>query len=180
MIGTRDLKSAEGELNVLTYDYVSIEKYSIFDYEYAGGEKHSTYQFVNTPKHSTYVSNEKHFLPIACVSLIGSDETNGQRGKAISATYTERQLHKITIPQNHNSIGRIKLQAMHASVKIWDMTIHYKGGRKQIVQLPGIIYQNSESSFIDLNEDTGIESVTFTLNAVTFSEKAPVLWIWGR
>ena len=164
----------------MTYDYVSIEKYSIFDYEYAGGEKRSTYEFVNRQINSTYVSNEKHFLPIACVSLIGSDETNGQKGKAISATYTERQLHKITIPHPHNAVGRIKLQALHASVKIWDMTIHYKGGKKQIVQLPGIIYQNSESSFIDLIEDSGIESVTFTLNAVTFSDKAPVLWIWGR
>jgi hypothetical protein len=126
------------------------------------------------------VSNEKHFLPIACVSLIGTDDTNGRKGKLISATYTERQLHKITIPQEQNNVARIKLQALHASVKVWDMTVHYKGGKKQIVHLPSIIYQNSESSFIDLNDDGGIESVTFALNAVTFSDKAPVLWIWGR
>ena len=178
-IASNDLRSAR-ENKALTYDYVSIEKYSIFDYEYASSQKHSTFDNVTAPRHSTYVSTEKHFLPIACVSLIGSSETNGHKGKVISATYTERQLHKATIPKGHEQIARIKLQALHASVKLWDMTMHYKNGRKQMVQLPGIIYQNSESPFIDLKEDGGIESISFTLNAVTFSDKAPVLWIWGR
>lgn len=155
----------------MTYDYVSIERYSIFDYEY-----------VNIAKPSTYVNTEKQnqFLPIACVSLIGSAETTGRKGKAVSATYTERQLHKATIPQRHDGIERIKLQALNASVKLWDMTIHYKKGRKQMVHLPGIIYQNSESQIIALMEQGGVESISFTLNAVTFSDKAPVLWIWGR
>ena len=158
----------------MTYDYVSIEKYSIFDYEYAS--------HASSGGHSIYVSTEKqkNFLPIACVSLIGSPETEGQKGKLITATYTERQLHKATMPRGHEEIGRIKLQALHASVKLWDMTIHYENGRKQIVQLPDIIYQNTVSQIIDLKETGGIKSISFTLNAVTFSDKAPVLWIWGR
>jgi hypothetical protein len=165
----------------LTYDYVSIEKHSIFDYDYQRSAKQTTYDYASTEKHSTYVSTAKQnkFLPIVCVKLFGSTENNGRKENFISAMYAERQLHKAAIPERHNEIERIKLQALNASVKLWDMTIHYKNGRKQLVQLPGIIYQNSESPMIDLNEEGGIESVTFSLNAVTFSEKDPVLWIWG-
>jgi hypothetical protein len=161
---------------------VSIEKFSIFDYEYPATERQSTYKYVSTEKHSTYVSIEKQggFLPIACASIIGSDESNGEKGKLISATYAERQLHKVSIPKRHDAIRTIKLQALHASVKLWDMTIHYRNGRKQLVQVPGIIYQNGESPFVHLTEEGGLEAVTFALNAVTFSDKAPVLWIWGR
>lgn len=160
---------------------MSIEKHSIFDYDYGIGEKkYSPYENVSTDKPPIYAIADKQykFLPIVCVRLFGSSEANGGKGK-LTSTYTERQLHKATIPQTHDDILRIKLQALHASVKLWDMTIHYKNGRKQLVQLPDIIYQNGESKLIDLKEQGGIESITFSLNAVTFSEQAPVLWIWG-
>ena len=166
----------------MTYDYVSIERYSIFDYEYASSTNFSTN--VRSEKYSTnyHVSteNQKKFLPIVCVKLFGSSETHGEKEKLLSATYAARQLHKATIPQRHNEIETIKLQALNASVKLWDMTIHYRNRRKEIVQLPGIIYQNSESQVIELKEESGIESITFTLNAVTYSDETPVLWIWGR
>ena len=152
---------------------MSIGRYSIFDYEYASSANFSTNDYVST-------ENQKQFLPIVCVKLFGSAETHGDGRKVLKATYAERQLHKATIPQRHHQIATIKLQALNASVKLWDMTIHYKNRRKQIVQLPGIIYQNGESPVIELKEEGGIESITFSLNAVTFSEQAPVLWIWGR
>ena len=164
----------------MTYDYVSIAKHSIFDYEYVINESRRTVDYVTTPTSSTYVSNENHFLPIACVSLIGPSELNGKKGKPVSANYTERQLHKVTIPARHKEVERIKLQALHASVKLWDMTIHYKNGKKHTPNIPGIIYQNGESPFIDLKEESGIESITFSLNAVTSSDSAAVIWIWGR
>ena len=168
----------------MTYDYVSIAKYSIFDYDYASNEKYSTHSNVSTDKNSTnhYVSTEtyKKFLPIVCVTLFGLSDSNNQKGKLAGATYAERQLHKATIPPRNYVILTIKLQALNSSVKLWYLTIHYKNGRKQIVQLPGIIYQNGESQVIDLKEEGGIQSITFTLNAVTYSEQTPVVWIWGR
>jgi hypothetical protein len=176
-------RDQSGRTKALTYDYVSIEKYSIFDYDYpSSSDSHTTHDHLRTEKHWTYVStsNQKHFLPIVCVKLFGSTETDGRKGMPLSAMYAQRQLHKATIPERHNDVGRIKLQALHASVKLWDMTIHYRSGRKQMVQMPEIIYQNCESPFIDLKEEGPMESVTFSLNAVAFSDKDPVLWIWGR
>lgn len=136
-------------------------------------EKHSPYHYMS-------IEHEKKALPIAYVALAGSAKTNGQKGKLVSATYAERQSHSATIPQEYNEVGSIKLQALNASVKVWDMTIYYKNGRTQTVPSPGIIYLNNESPFIDLEEEGGVKMITFSLNAVTFTHNAPVVWIWGR
>ena len=144
-------------------------------YDYAvSTENESTYEYpVNTGK-------QKKLAPIARIALIGSGEVNGRKGKVVSPTYTERQLHKATIPQEYDEIGSIKLEARNASVKLWDMTIYYRDGPIQTVTPPGIIYRNSKSTFIELEEAGGINIITFSLNAVSFSDHAPELWIWGR
>ena len=70
---------------------------------------------------------------------------------------------------------------MNASVKLWEMTIYYRDGPIQVVvPPPGIIYRDSESAFIELEEAGGINIITFSVNAVSYSEKPPEIEIWGR
>jgi hypothetical protein len=143
-------------------------------YDYAvSTEKHLKRGYVDTRRLKT-------FVPMARIALSGSPEAEGQKGKLVSPTYIERQLHKATISQDYSGIESIKVQARNASVKLWDMTIYYRDGPIQIVPPPGIIYRNSESPYIELEESCGINIITFSLNAVSFSEKPPELWIWGR
>jgi hypothetical protein len=63
---------------------------------------------------------------MARIALSGSPEAEGQKGKLVSPTYIERQLHKATISQDYSGIESIKVQARNASVKLWDMTIYYR------------------------------------------------------
>ena len=157
----------------MIYDYaVRTENRSTDDY-IVSTESTSPYNYARPEK-------QKELLPIARIALTGSKKSEGQKGNLVSPTYIERQLHKATIVQDYSGIESIKLQARNASVKLWDMTIYYRDGPIQIVPPPGIIYRNSESPYIELEESGGINIITFSLNAVSFSEKPPELWIWGR
>ena len=48
------------------------------------------------------------------------------------------------------------------------------------MSLPDIIYGNADAPAVRLNERGGIRMKTFNLNAVTFSKKTAVIWIYGR
>ena len=116
-------------------------------------------------------------LPIAYIALGDSEESPSQN--LVRATYDESQLYTATILQAYSAIGSVKLEAVNAAVKLWDITINFKNGRTQKVELRGTIYDNSESPFIDLEEEGGIKTITFSMNARRLSYKTPVIWIWG-
>ena len=115
--------------------------------------------------------------------MIGSaTEAYGQKWKLISSTTATRKIryHLAVIPKKHDGIRRIKLRALNAPIKVWDMTVHYRNGETQSVSLPSIIRMGGETPPIQLDERGGIRNITFNINAVTFSKKTAVIWIYGR
>lgn len=159
---------------------MSIREYSIFDFEYAISNMNTAYESGDPGEQSEDVKIENNFLPIACISVIAPEKPKRKKERPVAAPFTDRQLHKITMPARYSDIARIKLQALYGSIIIWDLTIHYKNGQKQMVHVPDIIYENSESPLIDLKAESPVESITVTLNAFSLIKKAPVVWIWGR
>lgn len=127
---------------------------------------------------------KKHLMimVLAVIVVGGAGEAYGQKWKLASSTFATRQirLHTAVLPKKFDGVRRIKLQALNAAVKVWDMTIHYKNGERQSVALPAMIYQGSETPVINLDEEGGIKMITFSLNAVTFSKKTANIWIWAR
>ena len=129
--------------------------------------------------------NIRKTLLVSIVALLlfgGVSEAYGQKWKLISATTATRRAkrHTAVILKKHDDIRSIKLKALNAAVKVWDMTIHYRNGESQAVSLPAIIYRNAETPSIRLDERGGIRSISFYMNAVTFSKKTAVIWIYGR
>ena len=118
----------------------------------------------------------------ALLLLGGAAEIYGQKWKLISSTTATRRIryHTAIIPKKHDNIRHIKLRALNAAVKVWDMTIHYRNGETQSVSLPSMILRNRDTASIRLDERGGIRRITFNLNAVTFSKKTAVIWIYGR
>ena len=123
---------------------------------------------------------QNKLLPIGFVALASSTLTSDHRRKIVDATYAERYFHTALILEEHNDIGRFKLEALNVSVRLWDVTVYFRNGQTQTVDLPDEpTYENSESPFIDLKEIGGVSSITFILSAVRLNKKAPVMWIWG-
>jgi hypothetical protein len=124
------------------------------------------------------LDKQRKLRPIAFVTLTSSTLHN-RKGNHESQTYADRQFHTATILQTRQEIGRIKLEAINASVRLWDITIHLMNGRSQKAELPDIIDHNRESPFIELEEEGEIKMITISLNALRVSDKTPVIWIWG-
>lgn len=112
----------------------------------------------------------------------GAAESFAQKWKLASSTFATRQirLHTAVLTKKFDRVKSIKLQALNATVKVWDMTIHYKNGERQSVSLPAMMLNGAESPVIRLEEEGGIKMITFSLNAVTFSKKLANIWIWAR
>lgn len=75
---------------------------------------------------------------------------------------------------------RLRLKALNATIKIWTMRIHFQNGETQVVSNMDMIPPNVDSHVIELEHDSGIKHIFFSLNAVSFSKKTAVLWIYGQ
>jgi len=123
---------------------------------------------------------QNKLLPIGYVALASSTLTFDHRRKIVDPTYAERYFHSALILEKYNDIGMFKLEALNVSVRLWEITVYFRNGRTQTVDLPDEpAYENSESPFIDLKEFGGVSTITFILSAVRLNKKAPVMWIWG-
>lgn len=122
------------------------------------------------------------FLAFATILVAGVGQVQAQKWKLVSSTYATRKirLHTAVLPKKFDGVRSVKLQALNSAVKVWDMTIHYRNGKRQAVILPDMIFQGAESPAIRLEEEGGIKMITFSLNAVTFSKKMANIWIWAQ
>lgn len=122
-------------------------------------------------------------LVIAVVMLFGlSAAASAEDWKLVSVTYAtpKARLHTAVFAKKYDYIREIKLHAFNATVKVWNMTIHYRNGKRQSVPLhTGLILKDSDSQAINLEEEGGVKSITFFMNTVSFKGKSAGIWIYG-
>ena len=164
------------------------------------------YQFVKTQKGAGRIySNWWHNGRRVCLNVVtmngrydtimttGSTDCNRNGGgssssdsmsdwKLIGSVVATTKIKSTTffVPSKYRNVRRLRVKALNSTIKIWSMRIHFQNGQTQKLTNLDMIPQNVNSDVIELEQDNGIKSIFFSINAVSFSKKTAVLWIYGQ
>lgn len=121
--------------------------------------------------------------PVDCNRSDGASSSNSnQDWKLIGSVVatTQIKLRTYVPPSKYRNVQRLRVKALNATIKIWSMRIRFRDGQTQVIKNVDMIPPNVDSDVIELENGAEIRSILFSLNAVSFTKKTAVLWIYGQ